>query len=130
MSQLTSLRIPNPIFLSIERIAERKRISMTDCILRLIREGLDNEQKAMSNTATDEELIESCKGNGKMIARMIHSSFPNNTELLQDIAELEQLNFSLDQLNEGLNKSPTETYSDWLRSEVLRLEIARYPIEH
>lgn len=128
MSQLKSLRIPDPVYQAIEDLAYAQRISLTDCILRLIRTGLDVGKSAMNNIATDEEMVDHCRGNGNMIAKMIYATFPNDAELLQDIADLEKLNFSLDQLNEGLNTSPIDNYDDWLRSEVLRLGIARWPV--
>lgn len=127
MSILKSIRIPNDIYRKLQTLAEQKNIDMTDCILRLIRHGLKDEVNAIGNGMTNEELIDKCRGNGEMIAKMIYASFPDNVELLQSVAELEQLNFSLDSLNEGLQKSPHEDYCDWLRCEVLRLELARWP---
>lgn len=58
MSKLKSLRIPDSIFRDVKALADSKRITVTDCILRLIRAGLKDEEKSMQQKTTLAEIQE------------------------------------------------------------------------
>lgn len=123
MSQLKSLRFPDDLYRTVESIANSTDLSVTESILMLVRHGL----KHLKENPPDAELIESGSINGKMIAKILHSTFDDDDDLLP-IEELEQFDFCLNALSEGLVKSPADYYYDFLRSEVLRLNIARWPV--
>lgn len=65
-----SIRVDESILRDIQLMAKLNRIKFSDCVNRLIRQGLSNKKEAIKNTFTNEELLASCQYWDKKLAGM------------------------------------------------------------